>query len=481
MHGTILVIDDDVDTASLVRDALRKRGFDARAAHSAEDCLQELRVRAADVVITDVHMARISGIELCQRVADEYPDTLSIVITGATGIDTAIAAIRAGAYDYITKPLKIDVLAIAVQRALEHLSLRRELKQLRLAVTKALPSHGIAGASPAIRATIEMVERVAGSDATVLITGESGTGKELVARALHDLSARRHEPFVAINCAAMPAPLLESELFGHVRGAFTDAKQARQGLFVQAAAGTIFLDEIGEMPVEMQVKLLRVLQERRVRPVGGDDELPIRARVITATNRDLEHEVEERRFREDLYYRINVVPIAVPPLRARSSDILLLAQYFLERIARQIKKPVEGISAAAARKMLDYDWPGNVRELENCMERAVALCRLTEITIDDLPAALNEHTESTMVIATASPLELITIDEMTRRYVRQVMLASGGNKTHAARILGIDRRSLYRRLEEQSAGREPSEGPPETSETTQAPDAAEPPDPPDTP
>jgi two-component system, NtrC family, response regulator AtoC len=455
MHGSILVIDDDLDTAILVRDALRKRGFDARAAYSAEDCLQELQARPADVVITDVHMASISGIELCQRVADEYPDTLSIVITGATGLETAIAAIRAGAYDYIIKPIKVDVLAIAVARALEHLSLKRELKRLRSVVTKDLPRHGIAGASPAIRATIEMIDRVADSDATVLITGESGTGKELVARALHDQSPRRHEPFVAINCAAMPAPLLESELFGHVRGAFTDAKQARQGLFVQAGAGTIFLDEIGEMPIEMQVKLLRVLQERRVRPVGGDDELPIRARLVTATNRDLELEIEDKRFREDLYYRINVVPIAVPPLRARTSDILLLAQYFLKRIATHTRKPVEGISEAAARKLLDYDWPGNVRELENCMERAVALCRLDEITIDDLPAMLSEHTTSTMVIASASPLELITIEEMTRRYVRQVMAASGGNKTHAARILGIDRRSLYRRLEEPRASSEP--------------------------
>ncbi len=451
MRGHILVVDDDADTANLVRDALRKRGLEANAVHSAEECLDQLTSHPADVVITDVNMARISGIELCQRIVQDYPGTLTIVITGEAGLDTAVAAIRAGAYDYITKPIKSDVLAIAVGRALEHLSLKRELMLLRSAVNKDLPSHGIAGASPAIRETIEMIERVAGSDATVLITGESGTGKELVARALHELSVRRDQPFVAINCAAMPAPLLESELFGHVRGAFTDAKTARSGLFAQAAGGTIFLDEIGEMPMEMQVKLLRVLQERRVRPVGGDEEIAIRARVVTATNRDLEIEVEEKRFREDLYYRINVVPIAVPPLRARNSDILLLAQHFLKRIAKQIKKPVEGISEAAARKLLEYDWPGNVRELENCMERAVALCRLTEITIDDLPATLSEHSTAAMVIATASPLELITIDEMTRRYVRQVMVVAGGNKTHAARLLGIDRRSLYRRLEEPRA------------------------------
>ena len=448
MHGTIQVVDDDVDTATLLRDALRKRGFDVYAVHSAREALEQLRTRPVDVVVTDVQMGQMSGIQLCDLLREEHPDVLPIVITGEAGIETAIAAIRAGAYDFITKPVKVDVLSIAVARAMEHLSLKRELKRLRITASRDFPIDGIAGSSPAIRATVDMISRVAGSDATVLITGESGTGKELVARALHNQSTRRDQPFIAITCAAMPAPLLESELFGHVRGAFTDAKTSRQGLFVQAESGTIFLDEIGEMPIEMQVKLLRVLQERTVRPVGGDTEIPFKARVITATNRNLEIEVEEKRFRQDLYYRINVVPIAVPPLRARSTDILFLAHYFLKRIAAQIKKPVEGISPPAARMLLDYDWPGNVRELENCMERAVALCRLSQITIDDLPAKLRDQDSSKIVIATGSPFELVTLDEMTRRYVRQVMSAVNGNKTHAAKVLGMDRRSLYRRLEE---------------------------------
>jgi two-component system response regulator HydG len=262
------------------------------------------------------------------------------------------------------------------------------------------------------------------------------------------MSPRRERPFVAINCAAMPAPLLESELFGHVRGAFTDAKQSRHGLFVQADGGTIFLDEIGEMPIEMQVKLLRVLQERTIRPVGGDTEIAIDARVVAASNRDLEREVAEKRFREDLFYRINVVAISVPPLRARQGDILVLAQYFLERAANRIHKPVRGISAAAAKLLTSYDWPGNVRELENCMERAVALCRLDEVTVDDLPGKLQDQRANKLVIMTDSPTELTTLDEMERRYVRQVVAMVGGNKTRAARILGIDRRSLYRRLEE---------------------------------
>jgi two-component system response regulator HydG len=462
MRGHILVVDDDVETATLACDALRKRGLGAHAVYSAEECFLRLRSVAVDVVVTDVHMATVSGIELCQRIAQDHPDTLSIVITGETKLDTAVAAMRAGAYDYITKPLKVDVLGVAVARALDHVELRSELKALRSALPDDRIRHGIIGASPAIRHTIDVIERIAGSDASVLITGESGTGKELVARALHRLSERSDQPFVAINCAAMPAPLLESELFGHVRGAFTDARQARPGLFVQAGTGTIFLDEIGEMPGDMQVKLLRVLQERSVRPVGGDDEIPFRARVVTATNRNLEIEIEEKRFREDLYYRINVVPILVPPLRARMDDLLLLAQRFLRRIANQIKKPVDGISAPAARKMLEYDWPGNVRELENCMERAVALCRHTEITVDDLPAKLLEHSESRMVIDMTSPPELITIDEMTRRYVRHVLTATSGNKTHAARVLGIDRRSLYRRLEERDPVPDAVEPPPET-------------------
>ncbi len=252
----------------------------------------------------------------------------------------------------------------------------------------------------------------------------------------------------------MPAPLLESELFGHVRGAFTDAKRSRAGLFVQAGAGTIFLDEIGEMPLEMQVKLLRVLQERRVRPVGGDEEVPFEARVVTATNRDLESEVEDKRFREDLFYRINVVAIPVPPLRARAGDILLLAQFFLKRIATRSNKAVQGISGPAARLLMDYDWPGNVRELPRTrMEaRGRAMPALDEITVDDLPSKEREHQSSKIVITTESPGELITLHEMERRYVRQVLNAVGGNKTHAARILGIDRRSLYRRLEEAAGG-----------------------------
>ncbi|HEU4732489.1 MAG TPA: sigma-54 dependent transcriptional regulator [Kofleriaceae bacterium] len=446
MNGTILIVDDDEDTAVLLRDLLRKRGLDVTAVSSAQECLEQLRGHPTDVVVTDVHMPGMSGIDLCATLRERHPDLLPIIVTGHSDPETAIAAIRAGAFDFITKPLEIRALEIAVSRALEHLALKREVKRLRGEVHRDETIDGIAGNSRAIRNMVDLIQRVASSDASVLITGESGTGKELVARALHHLSPRRDRPFVAMNCAAMPASLLESELFGHVRGAFTDARHDRKGLFVSAEGGTILLDEIGEMPIEMQVKLLRVLQERMIRPVGGDQEVPFDVRVLTSTNRDLETEVHEKRFREDLFYRVNVVQIAVPSLRDRAGDILALAQRFITQIAARSKKPVRGLSAKAAQLLMDYDWPGNVRELENCMERAVALCRLDEITADDLPTKVQEH-GSSRIDLTADASRLPTMEEMERRYIRQVLQAVAGNKTHAARVLGLDRRSLYRRLD----------------------------------
>ena len=444
MHGSILVVEDDPDTATLLRDALRRRGWEVDSVDSGPEALDHLHKTPVDVVVTDIAMPMMSGIELCEQLHALHPEVLPIVITGAGNLDVAISAIRAGAFDFILKPAKTDLVDIAVSRAMQQLVLKRQLKALRTQALEASSMEGITGTSPAIQQTIEMIRRVADSDASVLISGESGTGKELVAKALHNLSRHRGEPFVAVNCAAMPAPLLESELFGHVRGAFTDARSSRQGLFVQAGSGTIFLDE---MPIEMQVKLLRVLQERKVRPVGSDEELPMHARVITATNRDLELEIREKRFREDLFYRINVVAIRVPPLRERPTDIVVLAQQFVTRAAARSKKAVKGVSSHAASLLMAYDWPGNVRELENCIERAVALCRLEEITVDDLPAKIIRQHRSKLVVCPELEGEMITLHEMERRYVRQVLAAFAGNKTRASAALGIDRRSMYRRLE----------------------------------
>jgi two-component system response regulator HydG len=431
---------------------MRRRGYDVTAVASAAEGLERVRTSATDVVVTDIQMPGMSGIQFCKELAERHPDVLSIVLTGVGDLEMAVAAIRAGAYDFMTKPVKVDALDIATRRALDHLGVKREVRRLRSSNDEAEPIAGIAGSSAALRETTQMVRRVADSDATVLITGESGTGKELIARALHDLSPRRSEPFLAINCGAMPPNLLESELFGHVRGAFTDAKTSRAGLFLQAGAGTIFLDEVGEMPLEMQVKLLRVLQERTVRPVGGDTETPFEARVVTATNRDLTTEVEEQRFREDLFYRINVVAIHVPPLRDRSGDVPVLANFMLQRIAKRTNKAVVALSSEVTRKLMDYDWPGNIRELENCIERAVAVCGPGPIMPEHIPAKIEKHQPARLELNTTKPDELLTLDEMERRYVRQVLESVRGNKTHAARVLGIDRRSLYRRLETPPAG-----------------------------
>ena len=453
----IMIVDDEEDTANLLCDVLSKRGFSVQAVYSAAACLEVMRRDPVEVVVSDVQMPGMSGIELCEQLYRRYPDCAPIVLTGFGRLDTAIAALRAGAWDFITKPVKGDVLELAIDRALEHFALQREVKRLVHQRASDLPIEDMIGESGPMRELRRLIRKIAATDATVLIQGESGTGKEMVAMAIHRLSeTRKGEPLVAVNCGAMPAALLESELFGHVRGAFTDASSNRDGLFLQAGSGTILLDEIGEMPLEMQAKLLRVLQQRTVRRVGGDEEQPFDARIVVATNRDLEAEVEEGRFREDLFHRINVVSILVPPLRARTSDILLLANNFIERVAARRQAFVRGISRRAAQLLVDYDWPGNVRELENCIERAAALCRGDEIDVADLPRKIVEHQSTRLEISTASPAELLTLDEMNHRYVRQVLAAVGGNKTQAAQILGIDRRSIYRRLEQPGRESRPS-------------------------
>jgi DNA-binding NtrC family response regulator len=448
---SILVVDSDPEFAELIRDGLRDRKYAAEAVFSSEDAIAYLDNHPVDIVVAHAHLRHVSGLELVARLRDRQSEVLGIVVTSQGSLDVAVEAIRAGAYDFISKPVSIAVLEVAIERAVAYQTLRREVQELRLTVAAAAAIDTIIGQSPAIAEVTSQVRRVAASSATVLVTGESGTGKELVARAIHDLSDRCHQPFVAINCGALPPALLESELFGHVKGAFTDARQNRHGLFVQAGDGTLFLDEIGDMPIEMQVKLLRVLQERKVRPVGGDTELAFGARLIAATNRDLETAIEEKRFREDLFYRINVVHITVPPLRARPGDVLILATHFIRELAKRTGRSPARLTDDAARKLLEYDWPGNVRELQNCIERVMALGSVTSIEVADLPAKIRQPSEIAAVPATERPDDLITLDEIERRYIRQVLLATKNNKTDAARILGIDRRSLYRRLREPSA------------------------------
>ncbi len=451
MKGQILIVDDDSDACELLEMSLMRHGFAVTTSTSAERALDLVATHDFDVVLTDLSMPSMSGLDLCERVLGTRPDTPVVVITGQGSLEAAVGAIRVGAYDFITKPVDPKLLLLSLARAIQHRSLQCEVKRLREGVSgdasDELSGGAIVGQSGAMRRVYELIGRVGASDASVLIHGETGTGKELVARSIHHRSRRKDGPFVAINCAAVPHSLIESELFGHARGAFTDAKSDRKGLFVQATGGTLFLDEIGELPIDMQPKLLRALQERKVRPIGSNHEIPFDARILAASNRNLEDEVYEKRFREDLYYRINVVKIDVPPLRERGGDALHLAHFFLKQFADRNGKSALELSTTAAEKLMAYNWPGNVRELENCMEHAVALARFDQITVEDLPEKIRAYRADRFVVSANDPTEVVTMDELERRYILRVLSLVGGNKSRAAQVLGFDRRTLYRKLE----------------------------------
>ncbi len=447
MKRSILIVEDDAALCRALDLGLRDAGFTTTSTTSPQEALEQLHKSDFDAVLTDLNMPGVNGLELCQRVAADRPDIPVVVVTAFGSMETAIGAIRAGAYDFITKPVEMEALVLVLERAVQHRMLRQEVRRLRSAVERRAGADEILGESPAILAVKSLVERVAEADATALVSGESGTGKEVVARALHRLSKRAKGPFVAVNCAAVPEPLIESELFGHAKGAFTDARQSRPGLLAQAQGGTLFLDEIGELPLSAQAKFLRVLQERTVRPVGSDHELNLDVRIVAATNRDLVQAVEEQRFREDLFFRIHVLPIELPPLRARGTDVLLLAQRFLLDSAARAEKSVHSLAPGAAQLLLDYPWPGNVRELMNCVEHAVALARYEHITPEDLPVRVRNYRRSHIIVAGEDPTELVPLEEVERRYILRVMEAVAGNKRLAARVLGLDRKTLYRKLE----------------------------------
>jgi DNA-binding NtrC family response regulator len=456
--GRILLVDDEQALCETLAEALEKCGFEVRWHTHPDQALATLAAgEEIDAVVTDLRMGRESGLDLCARIGSTWPEVPVIVATAFGSLETAIGAIRAGAYDFVTKPIEIAALVVGLERAVERRRLRAEVTRLRQAVAGSRGRFGrLLGDSAAMMRVLDLLDRVIDSTATVLVTGESGTGKEVVARALHEGGSRSAEPFVAINCSAVPEALLESELFGHARGAFTDARTARTGLFVQANGGTLLLDEIGDMPAALQPKLLRVLQERTVRPVGGDAEVPFDVRIVATTNRDLRTLVDEGTFREDLYFRINVIHVEMPPLRARGGDALILAQQFLVVLAARAGKPVTDISTAAAERLLAYPWPGNVRELQNCIERAIALTRHASIAVEDLPETVRSYSRSHVLVAGDDPSELSPLAEVERRYILRVLEAAGGNKSLAAQTLGITRKTLYRKLEEYSA--EPSHG-----------------------
>ncbi len=443
--GRVLIVDDEQDKCELMKMVLERQGIDCVAVTSPLRALDMVAREDFDLVLTDVGMDEMSGLALCERMLGTRPDLIVIFVTGQDSVETVISAMRTGAFDFLVKPVDSKLLALSVVRGLKHRRLQDEVKRLRAANTTG-GRGALVGESAAVRRVYDLIERLGSRDPSVLIYGESGTGKELVARAIHDASGRSSGRFVAINCAAVPPTLIESELFGHARGAFTDAKSQRDGLFVQAHGGTLFLDEIGEMPLEVQPKLLRALQERVVRPVGANSEIPFDARIIAATNRDLEGDVADKKFREDLYYRINVVSIQLPSLRERGNDILLLAKHFLDKFNVKADKAGLTLSPQVAEKLLAYDWPGNVRELENSVERMVALARFDQLTIEDLPEKIRAYRSDRFVLAADHTEELLTLEELERRYIDRVLKLVDGNKSRAAGLLGLDRRTLHRKL-----------------------------------
>ena len=399
-------------------------------------------------MLTDVRMGKVNGIEAMKQILSYNPSLPVILMTAYSSVETAVDALRIGAYDYLIKPLDFDALKETLNKAIEHSRLGVENRELRRQFSEENASTEILGRSPAITSMLSMIRTVAPTEATVLITGESGTGKELVARALHAQSLRKDEPLVTVNCAALAETLLESELFGHEKGAFTGADKRREGRFKQADRGTLFLDEIGEMPIGVQAKLLRALQQGEIQRVGSDKSEHVDVRVIAATNRDLRKEVEERRFREDLYFRLNVISLEVPPLRLRKEDIPLLAAHFLSHYAERNHKNVKGFSAQCMDMLLHYDWPGNVRELQNAVERAVILCTGEYVTGPELPVNIAKLAAEAMPKSTevSSSLAGLPLEEVERRAIEETLRETGDNKSAAARKLGITRATLHKKL-----------------------------------
>jgi DNA-binding NtrC family response regulator len=439
-EGRILVIDDEPSLRDVLKMGLVRAGFEVGTAAGQAEALAQID-DSWDLVVTDLQLPDGDGLSILRHVKEVAPETAVVVLTAHGSADTAVAAMKLGAHDYLTKPFDLDELRIRARQAIEGANLRRENRELRAQVGARLGLQGLIGKSAAMRSVVERIRAVAGSSSTVLIVGESGTGKELVARAIHDLSPRKGRPFVAVNCGAIAESLLESELFGHVKGAFTDARQSREGVFEQARHGTLFLDEIGEMSLGMQVKLLRVIQERRVRRVGGSEETPVDVRVIAATHRDLIQMVREGAFREDLYYRIDVIQLPLPPLRERVDDIPLLVAEFSNRLLRTSGIPKRAFSPAAMSALMRHPWPGNVRELENVVERALTLASGDTVGPGDLSLATPVREQ-----AIPEPHPGFLLQEYLRRteihLVRRAMEIAEDRRAEAAKLLGISERAL---------------------------------------
>jgi two-component system response regulator HydG len=452
---TILIVDDESGILDTLRILLRKEGFEVTTAQGGKAGLEQIRSGNHDIVLTDVRMPQVSGLDILQSAKDQDPMTPVILMTAQASLQTAVAAVNAGAFYYVQKPFSNDELLAILKRACEFRQIRVENRQLRQDIRRRSDRSTVSrpiGKSRRFMDTLKLAEVVAPTDSTVLIQGESGTGKEVIARYIHNLSERADGPFLSINCGALPENLLESELFGHVKGSFTGAVRDKQGLFAAARGGTFFMDEVGEMPPSLQIKLLRVLQEREVIPVGATEPIPVDVRIVAATNRDLEEEVRRGHFRSDLFYRLNVIALELPPLRDRRDDLVLLIDVFLQDLATEHEAPPRALSADALDAVMVYDWPGNVRELQNALEHAVVLSKGEIIEPTTLPERITRRRKEPLVAERSSPNPSLEVIE--RAYIMWVLQSEGGNKTRAAEVLGIDPSTLYRKLsryEEQAA------------------------------
>ncbi|MGD8392945.1 MAG: sigma-54 dependent transcriptional regulator [Desulfobacterales bacterium] len=446
---TVLVVDDDSAHRTMLNTLINGWGYAVSEADDGSTAVDKIKETAFDLVLMDVRMVKVSGLEALEVIKSVNPAIPVIIMTAYSSVETAVEALKQGAHDYLTKPLDFDKLRLTIERAMEHNRLKEENRLLRQTLGQQFDSQNIIGKSPAMLKLLETVAQVAASEATVLISGESGTGKELIAGAIHYNSLRKEGPFVKINCAAITETLLESELFGHEKGAFTGADRRKDGRFSQAHGGTLLLDEVSEMSLMMQVKLLRVLQERELCRVGGEDTIQVDVRVIAATNKDLLKQIKDGAFREDLYYRLNVVELKVPPLSARREDIPLLAQYFLEKFATKNRKEIKGFTPSAMDNLIRYDWPGNVRELMNAIERGVVLARTNYLDVSDFPfiketmGSNNPDAHDSAMLAMQGDVPL---EEVEKAAILKTLEAAGGNKSETARRLGITRKTLHKKL-----------------------------------
>jgi DNA-binding NtrC family response regulator len=441
----ILVVDDDREMASLLSDVLRGEEFSVVPLSDSLEASKIIQREEFDVLITDLKMKGLKGLDLLEEAKKVAPLTPVIIITAFGTIESAIQAMKMGAYDYITKPFQMDQIVLTVKKALENRWLKKEVARLKKEMESRYHYHHLIGKSPAMQRIFDLIEKIRDSSSNVLLTGESGTGKELVAKAIHYSGSRKGGPFIAVNCAAIPETLLESELFGYKRGAFTDAKADKKGLVSEAREGTLFLDEVTEMSPLIQAKMLRVIEERQVRPLGDTNSHPVDVRFISASNRNMKDLIGQGRFREDLYYRLKVIDIELPPLRERKDDIPLLVQHFIQRFGQESKK-VSGVSEETLRILIDYSWPGNVRELENVIQRAITLGQQENILPEDLPPSMIQELDEDVV--EKGLRKKYSLDQLEKEYIQKVLIETGGNKTKAAEILGLDRKTLYRKLEE---------------------------------